>query len=158
MSYLNNNKIFIQQIWWLTMFFGSILTFGIGCFFPNYFSVFPTIVLFFGYFFYFIFILGVLPTYIIFHKVAEILYKKSISDSILRIELLFWGLLIFTINLLLLNWLTFSLNDQKSFISFFTCFYIFLTCFILTFKIERKMEFVKTNSNDDILVDNLDFE
>ncbi len=156
MRYENNSDQFTRKVWWLSMLFISTQFFYT---IPDFLSdlSFSIPFLFLEIQNLFIFIITSLPCYWFFLFIAGFLFKKPISDKMLRIELLIWIVSIFTMNLLAINWIYLDNKSYWNLISNFSLFYICLFCFILTFKIERKKEFVKTTSRDDILDDDLKF-
>ncbi|MFK7775307.1 MAG: hypothetical protein AB8F94_24420 [Saprospiraceae bacterium] len=154
----NNSREFTKKIWWLTILINLILS-TIFFFTEQHENIFGEIFLPSIYlpFFLFITIIGLFPTYIFFTYIVDFLYVKSISDLILRVEILIWIIPFFTFNIFILDWLISGITNENLFSSFLL-FYICLFCFILTSKIERKREFVKTAARDDILDDDLDFK
>ncbi len=157
MRYEDNSKQFTRKVWWLSMLFISTQFFYT---IPDFLSdlSFPMAFLFLEFQNLLVFIIASLPTYWFFLFITSFLFKKPISDQMLRIELLIWIVPIFTINLLAINWIYLDMKSYRNLISNFTFFYICLFCFMLTFKLEREKGFAKTTSMDDILDDDIDFK
>ena len=142
MRYENNSDQFTRKVWWLSMLFISTQFFYTIPIFLSDLS-FPIAFLFLEIQNLFVFIITSLPTYWFFLFIAGFLFKKPISDKMLRIELLIWMIPIFTINLLAINWIYLGSKSYWNLISNFSLFYICLFCFMLTFKIEREKNFLK---------------
>jgi hypothetical protein len=153
----DNSKQFTRKDWWLSMLFISTQFFYT---IPDFLSdlSFPMAFLFLEFQNLFVFIIASLPTYWFFLFISGFLFKKPISDKMLRVELLIWIVPIFTINLLAINWIYLDMKSYWNLISNFTFFYICLFCFMLTFKLEREKGFAKATSMDDILDDDFHFK
>ncbi|MFK8008428.1 MAG: hypothetical protein AB8H03_18870 [Saprospiraceae bacterium] len=157
----NNSNAFTKKVWWFSVSFSLFASLIVFLFFLRELkdlAFLHSFFLLFGVQAVLGLTFGTLPTFWIFQLLSDFLFKKPISDLMLRIELIIWVLPIFTLNLYALNWIFLGEMKIKDLIELATFFYICLFCFILTLKIERENEFVKTESMNDILDDDLNFK